>query len=74
MWGEKDYETKKYENYISVTYSLYAALALRKKCQLEMYDKVQKIIDEVGMYTEGKYAEELFELNNYIIDHTVYDQ
>jgi lysozyme len=39
-----------------------------------MYDKVQKIIDEVGMYTEGKYAEELFELNNYIIDHTVYDQ
>lgn len=35
---------------------------------------MQKIIDEVGMYTEGKYAEELFELNNYIIDHTVYDQ
>ena len=47
--------------------------ALRKKYQLEMYDKAQKIIDEVGMYTEGKYVEELFEINNYIIDHAVYD-
>ena len=25
------------------------------------------------MYTEGKYVEELFEINNYIIDHAVYD-
>ena len=45
---------------------------LRKKYQLEMYDKAQKIIDEIGMYTNGRYVEELYEINNYIIDHGVY--
>lgn len=47
---------------------------LRKKYQLQMYDKAQKIIDDIGMYTEGRYVEELYEINNYIIDHSVYAQ
>mgnify|MGYP000970211917 FL=1 len=46
--------------------------ALRKRYQLEMYDKAQSIIDETGMYTNGSYVEELYEINNYIIDHGVY--
>lgn len=46
--------------------------ALRKRYQLEMYDKAQSIIDEIGMYTNGSYVEELYEINNYIIDHGVY--
>ena len=47
---------------------------LRKKYQLQMYDKAQKIIDDIGMYTNGRYVEELYEINNYIIDHSVYAQ
>ena len=47
---------------------------LRKKYQLQMYDKAQKIIDDIGMYTEGRYVEELYEINNNIIDHSVYAQ
>ena len=46
--------------------------ALRKRYQLEMYDKAQSIIDEIGMYTNGSHVEELYEINNYIIDHGVY--
>ncbi len=48
--------------------------ALRKRYQFEMYDKAQSIIDEIGMYTNGRYVEELYEINNYIIDHSVYAQ
>ncbi len=46
--------------------------ALRKRYQFEMYDKAQSIIDEIGMYTNGSHVEELYEINNYIIDHGVY--
>lgn len=46
--------------------------AERKRLQLEMLDKAEEIIDNVGLYTNGHYLEELYGINDYIIDHGSY--
>ena len=45
----------------------------RKRLQIEMLDKAEEIIDSVGLYTNGHYIEELYGINNYIIDNGSYD-
>ena len=46
----------------------------RKNMQIEMLDKADEIIDSVGLYTNGHYLEELYGINDYIIDNGSYDE
>ena len=52
----------------------YPNIAQRKAKQLELLDKAEEIIDEIGIYSNGTRIEEVYAINNYIIDHAYYDK
>ena len=51
----------------------YSDIAVRKAKQLALLDKAEEIIDAVGIYSGGTRVEEIYAINDYIIDHAVYD-
>ena len=51
----------------------YPNIAQRKAKQLELLDKAEEIIDEIGIYSDGTRIAEVYAINNYIIDHAYYD-
>ena len=52
----------------------YPNIAQRKAKQLELLDKAEEIIDEIGIYSDGTRIAEVYAINNYIIDHAYYDK
>ena len=52
----------------------YPNIAQRKAKQLALLDKAEAIIDEIGIYSDGTRIEEVYAINNYIIDHAYYDK
>ena len=50
----------------------YPNIAQRKAKQLALLDKAEEIIDEIGIYSNGKQLEEIYAINNYIIDTYIY--
>ena len=63
-WGEKIYR-------IDVNYE-FPNPEERKNLQIEMLDKAESIIDNIGLYTNGQYIQELYAINDYLIDNGSY--
>ena len=64
-------EVKYYTFEVNYTYP---NIAQRKARQLALLDKAEEIIDTVGIYSGGTRVEEVYAINNYIIDHAYYDR
>ena len=69
-WDLDNYGTRIYK--LDFNYEI-NDISQRKAYQVQMLDKADEIIDQIGMYTNGAYIEELYEINNYLIHNGEYN-